>query len=343
MQDFAERLLNWFDLNGRKNLPWQQGVSPYRVWVSEIMLQQTQVTTVIPYYERFMTNFPRIDLLAQANQDEVLHLWTGLGYYARARNLHKTAQQIMTDYNGEMPLTQWELETLPGIGRSTAGAIIAICTGQRATILDGNVKRVLSRVFMIEGWPGQSKTSRELWHKAEQLTPDTRVPEYTQAIMDLGAMVCTRSSPKCQLCPFEGNCRAYKTQTTDQYPGRKPKKEMPVRQIKMLVIESDHGILLEKRPPRGIWGGLWSFPELATEAQVKTYAETLGIRILTSASLPTLRHTFSHYHLDIEPLHLQITNATSLKGQDSNLIWFNKEDPETLGLSGVVTKILESR
>ena len=343
MQDFAARLLAWFDQHGRKNLPWQQDITPYRVWVSEIMLQQTQVTTVIPYYDNFMARFPRLEILANASQDEVLHLWTGLGYYARARNLHKTAQQVVADYNGVMPLTQAELETLPGIGRSTAAAIVAICTGQRAAILDGNVKRVLARVFRIDGWPGQTTTLKALWQQAEQLTPDQRVPDYTQAIMDLGAMVCTRSSPRCQLCPFESSCGAYQTQTIDQYPGRKPKKDLPVRQVTMLVIESRDGILLEKRPQSGIWGGLWSFPELTTEAEVHTYAEKHGLRIRSTVSLPPLRHTFSHYHLDIQPLHLKIADSSGIREPEADATWFKPENPKTLGLSGVVTKILESR
>ena len=219
MTSFAKQLLDWFDQNGRKTLPWQTNKTPYRVWVSEIMLQQTQVATVVPYFIKFLNRFPSVDELAAATEDEVLHLWTGLGYYARARNLHTTAKKVMKVHNGELPATVNELVTLPGIGRSTAGAIAAICHETHAAILDGNVKRVLARHFTIGGWPGKTETQKSLWNKAESLTPHDRIADYTQAIMDLGATVCTRSSPDCPACPYFKSCQARINGTIDQYPG----------------------------------------------------------------------------------------------------------------------------
>ncbi|MDA0977532.1 MAG: A/G-specific adenine glycosylase, partial [Proteobacteria bacterium] len=291
---FADRLLDWFDSHGRKDLPWQLEISAYRVWVSEIMLQQTQVATVIPYFERFLARFPTVDRLAAANQDEVLHLWTGLGYYARARNLHKAAQQVMTDYNGEFPQTLEELTALPGIGRSTAGAILSICFGVRAPILDGNVKRVLTRVFAIEGWPGQAAVQKQLWAKADELTPSTRVADYTQAIMDLGALICRRSSPDCGACPFESDCLARQEDRIKAFPGSKPRKALPVRSTCMMVIQGKDGVLLEKRPPTGIWGGLWSLPE---SDEPEAFLEQHGLQATEIASLAPFRHSFTHYHL----------------------------------------------
>ncbi len=342
MQDFASDLLAWFDLHGRKDLPWQQNITPYRVWISEIMLQQTQVATVIPYYEKFMKKFPSVEKLALADQEQVLHQWTGLGYYARARNLHKAARKVVRDYDGKVPLTTSALEALPGIGQSTAAAIVAICAGQRAAILDGNVKRVLARNFAIEGWPGQSQTLKQLWQKAQELTPIERVADYTQAIMDLGAIICTRNTPKCYVCPFEKQCYANVTQTVDRYPGKKPTKNTPTKTVTMLIIESSKGILLEKRPQSGIWGGLWSFPEVS-EKKARPQLKRLGYKIIKSVLLPQIKHTFSHYHLDIKPLHLQVEPADALQETSTSRIWFNPSNPQPIGLSGVVTKILESR
>ena len=342
MQEFARDLLAWFDEHGRKDLPWQHNITPYRVWISEIMLQQTQVATVIPYYEKFMQKFPSIEELAHASQEQVLHQWTGLGYYARARNLHKTARNITKEYNGKMPMTASALEALPGIGRSTAAAIVAICSGQRAAILDGNVKRVLARIFAIEGWPGQSLTLKRLWQKAQELTPPDRVADYTQAIMDLGAIVCTRSEPKCQLCPFEPRCKARLTQSIENYPGKKPSKNIPTKQITMLVIESSEGILLQKRPQSGVWGGLWSFPELP-EKNAEHHLKRLGYNIIKSILMPPLKHTFTHYHLDIKPLHLHVEPSNEVEEPPTSTIWFDPSNPQPIGLSGVVTKILESR
>ena len=342
MQDFASDLLAWFDLNGRKELPWQKNITPYRVWVSEIMLQQTQVATVIPYYEKFMKKFPRVEQLANASQEQVLHQWTGLGYYARGRNLHKAARKVVRDYDGNVPLTTSALESLPGIGQSTAAAIVAICTGQRAAILDGNVKRVLARNFAIGGWPGQSQTLKQLWQKAQELTPLNRVADYTQAIMDLGAIVCTRTTPRCHVCPFEKQCNAHLTKTVDRYPGKKPTKNIPTKAVTMLIIESSKGILLEKRPQSGIWGGLWSFPEVA-EQEAKPQLRRLGYKIIKSVLLPQIKHTFTHYRLDIKPLLLQVEPSSAMQENSNSRIWFDPSNPEPIGLSGVVTKFIESR
>ncbi len=339
MEDFATRLLNWFDEKGRKNLPWRHPLSPYRVWVSEIMLQQTQVATVIPYFERFVSRFPTIDMLASASEDEVLHQWTGLGYYARARNLHNAAREIMAEYNGDIPLSVSQLQALPGIGRSTAGAIYATCTDRRAAILDGNVKRVLARCFTISGWPGQAATLKALWEKAEQLTPETRVADYTQAIMDLGAMVCTRRNPCCDACPFAAECVAHGTGAIEQYPGKKPRSPMPVKKTTMLMIESAGEILLEKRPSAGLWGGLYSFPE-CDENDLPAFLATQGLRLGSSEALAPFRHTFTHFHLDILPIRVAVSERTLL-GEPGRYCWYSPAAPAQIGLTRPVSILLE--
>ncbi len=338
---FAPRLLNWFDKFGRKDLPWQQNVTPYRVWVSEIMLQQTQVTTVIPYFQRFMETFPTVTALADANQDSVLHRWTGLGYYARARNLHKAAWQIVTDFNGELPLTVDELTALPGIGRSTAGAIVAICNDKFAVILDGNVKRVLSRYFTIEGWPGQTSVANKLWQRAEQLTPNKRVAHYTQAIMDLGATLCTRSNPDCPACPFNSDCLAHQSDRIESHPGRKPKKTLLTKTTCMLVITNHDGeIMLEKRPSHGLWGGLWSFPE-TNLADVDSRLADLPVIPHGKRPMKAFRHTFTHFHLEITPIHVQVTTEDKMREQEK-FCWYSLTHPPSIGLTRPVTRIIES-
>ena len=259
---FQSRLLGWFDRHGRKTLPWQHDKTPYRVWVSEIMLQQTQVATVIPYFERFMARFPSVAYLADAKQDEVLHLWTGLGYYARARNLHSAAQVVMAEHGGEFPVQSLDaMAALPGIGLSTAGAIISISTGRRAVILDGNVKRVLTRLHGVQGWPGRTAVHRELWRLAERYTPSERLPDYSQAMMDLGATLCTRSKPGCLICPFADVCIAHARGEEWRFPEAKPKKTLPERHTRMLLLCGDDGhVLLEQRPPSGLWGRAVVFP-----------------------------------------------------------------------------------
>ncbi len=343
MKDFAARLLDWFDRHGRHDLPWQQQKTPYRVWISEIMLQQTQVSTVIPYYERFMARFPSVDTLAAASQDEVLHLWTGLGYYARARNLHKTAQRIVAQYNGEFPGTQSELEELPGIGRSTAAAIIAICSNQRAAILDGNVKRVLARVFAIEGWPGQTATSKALWQIAETLTPETRVADYTQAIMDLGATLCTRSKPSCEVCPFNHDCQAQQLGRIADFPGKKPRKALPVRETVMLLIEHDGSLLLQQRPTEGLWGGLYGLPECSDHANVAATLARLSISALAQQPLEPFRHTFTHFHLDITPLQITAAGRANQIAATDDYLWYDPDQPLEIGLTKPATRLIHSK
>ncbi len=303
ISEFSQPLLEWYDQFGRHDLPWQQAINPYRVWVSEIMLQQTQVTTVIPYYQRFMQRFPQVGDLAAASQEEVLAHWAGLGYYARGRNLHKAAQQVVDKHQGQFPDDFEQILALPGIGRSTAGAILSISLQQRFPILDGNVKRVLSRYFAVQGWPGEKKVEAELWLKADQLTPDTRFADYTQAIMDLGATVCKRSKPLCAQCPVNKTCRALVEDRVAIFPYSKPKKEKPVKQAWFVLRLNDKGeILFHKRPQKGIWAGLWSFPEFDCRADADRYLQSGTTAAKSLIEWEYFRHTFSHYHLDIFPL-----------------------------------------
>ena len=338
---FATRLLSWFDRHGRKDLPWQHDITPYRVWVSEIMLQQTQVSTVIPYFERFMASFPDVHALAGADIDRVLHHWTGLGYYARARNLHRAAQMVAEDFDGEFPISVEELQSLPGIGRSTAGAIRAIAHRQWAPILDGNVKRVLARYHTIDGWPGQSAVASQLWKYAEQYTPTERTADYTQAIMDLGATLCTRSKPACERCPLSENCAGLAQGNPTAYPGKKPRRKQPVRQCLFLVIRDASGaILLEQRPANGLWGGLWVFPQCEREEDIPALCARLGCEADSWDLLPEQRHTFSHFHLDYQPALIQ--GKRQSKAMDSpGLVWYNPSTPLELGTAQPVRKLLE--
>ena len=300
-KQFAKRVLSWFDEHGRKNLPWQMDATPYRVWVSEIMLQQTQVATVIPYYAAFMQRFSSIQALADAPQDDVLAHWSGLGYYARARNLHRCAIEVVQHHDGEMPSSLDELIALPGIGRSTAGAIASLSMGKPEPILDGNVKRVLARTYGVEGWPGQKKVQDALWQISEAVTPKTNTGQFNQAMMDLGATLCKRSKPDCARCPVAKTCFALKQDNIASYPGKKPKKVTPVKQTVMLVIKDEQGkLLLQKRPATGIWGGLWSLPEVKDAAAVPAWLSAQQYNPVTGAQqIDAFRHTFSHYHLDI--------------------------------------------
>ncbi len=341
---FADRLLNWYDNHGRHNLPWHHNRNAYRVWVSEIMLQQTQVATVIPYFEAFMASFPDVQALAAAPVDDVLSHWSGLGYYARARNLHKAARQVVDEHGGEFPQNQEALETLTGIGRSTAAAIIAQAFGKRAAILDGNVKRVLARYHAVPGWPGQTPVLKQLWQHAEQHTPDERVRDYTQGIMDLGAIVCTRSKPACESCPVNNGCQAYARNETKLYPGSKPKKEKPEKTTWMLILEDNEGrILLERRPPSGIWGGLWSLPELDPAYGAEELQEACKTKLGLACSDPELisgfRHTFSHYHLHIQPARLPVTGSTKVADADSQR-WVHRDQALTLGLPAPIRTLL---
>lgn len=343
--NFSSTLINWYAAHGRHNLPWQQDRSLYRVWISEIMLQQTQVATVIPFFQRFMARFPDARALADADQDEVLHLWTGLGYYARARNLHKTAQIIRDDFAGHFPENFDEVLNLPGIGRSTAGAILAQALNKRHAILDGNVKRVLTRLFAIEGWPGKKEIENQLWDIAESITPDQHLTEYTQAIMDLGATVCARK-PDCSVCPFSEHCVANQQGNMTDYPTPKKRKILPVKTTFMLVLKNSKGeILLHQRPSSGIWGGLWSLPEFneSTLDNLSTWCESeLGLSIQRPEALSEFRHTFSHFHLDILPVIAQTNVLANHVMEADNRVWYNTQQPETLGLPAPVVKILKS-
>ena len=340
-EQFHTAVLAWFDRHGRHDLPWQARKTAYFTWISEIMLQQTQVKTVIPYFQRFVERFPSVHDLARAELDEVLHLWTGLGYYARARNLHKTARIISQDFGGEFPQTVEEVAALPGIGRSTAGAIIAIATGQRAAILDGNVKRVLARFYAVEGWPGSTAVAKQLWEHAERNTPVERVGDYTQAMMDLGATVCTRSKPACRHCPLQRDCQAHARGLTDRLPSPRPKKNLPVKQTLMLLIHNEKGeVLLQQRPPTGIWGGLWSLPEVA---DLRDVPATLGLELNAEATevLEPVRHTFSHYHLDITPAKVAVQSPAPRIMEAVPTLWYNVDQPANIGLAAPVKRLLE--
>ncbi len=338
----SQHILEWFDHSGRKDLPWQQGINPYRVWLSEIMLQQTQVSTVIPYFQRFLAELPKVEDLAAASEDQVMHLWTGLGYYSRARNLHKTAQLVCSDHGGLFPNTVEQLCELPGIGRSTAGAIVSIAFQQPAAILDGNVKRVLARYHAVDGWPGQSAVAKQLWQFAEAYTPSRRVADYSQAMMDLGATLCTRSKPSCPLCPLNENCQANKQGNPQDYPGKKPKKALPIKTTQMLIIKKPDGeVLLEKRPPSGIWGGLWIFPQLDMDADSSQYClDNFGESPKHIDHWQHYRHTFSHYHLDINPVVIQLNKAPALIMEDNRQLWYNVHQPAAVGLAAPIKKLL---
>ena len=344
MSTFSDQIILWHRQHGRHDLPWQGTRDPYKIWVSEIMLQQTQVSTVIPYFARFMQRFPTVSSLAQADIDEVLHLWTGLGYYARGRNLHKAAQQIVKKFDGQFPKNIDDMMSLSGIGRSTAGAILSFAFSLRHPILDGNVKRVLSRVFEIEGWYGQATIAKIFWDFADKHTPEQEVEIYTQAIMDFGATLCKRSKPLCEQCPIQTDCIAFQKQRTTELPTKKPKKKIPSKACQMVIIRNSEGhILLEQRPPAGIWGGLWCFPQFEIDDDIQTQIKKehgIDIDLLTMGA--KVKHTFSHYHLDIHTFEAQLKNNNGLANQtaDSNLLWLNNENEVTVGLPAPIKKLL---
>ncbi len=341
--DFSQLVLAWFDEHGRKTLPWQQNISPYRVWVSEIMLQQTQVATVIPYFERFMARFPGVGDLAAAPIDDVLHHWSGLGYYARARNLHRAAQLVCGRFDGEFPRDLEAMQELPGVGRSTAGAILSLACGQRQTILDGNVKRVLARFHGIEGWPGTTSVLNQLWGLAERYTPAERVANYNQAMMDLGATLCTRSKPACDRCPVGQHCVARRAGEQHRFPGKKPKKALPAKSTQMLLVRDPAGsILLERRPPAGIWGGLWCLPEIEQGSDPLSWCtSSVGQQASIGRRLPTRRHTFSHFHLDIAPVEILLKQPGCAVLEPGSRLWYNPRQPENIGLAAPVARLLD--
>lgn len=353
MKDFSEKLLAWYDQHGRKDLPWQHAINPYRVWVSEIMLQQTQVKTVIPYYQKFMASFPDIQSLANAKQDAVLKHWSGLGYYARARNMHKAARMVCDDFAGIFPKDLKQMQSLPGIGRSTAAAILSISGNQKQAILDGNVKRVISRVFMIEGWSGRSETLKKMWSLVEELVPDQRNADYTQAIMDLGATVCTRSKPQCENCPFQSDCLAYQQNVIEHFPAKKPKKKLPERYAVMLIIQDHHkAVFMQKRPPVGIWGSLWCFPQFDDEMLAQEWLceyfllKAKGL-LEKSKKQEQLIHTFSHFRLTIQPIIINLPLSSDLKTplnkrvmETDDSLWYNINSEFSGGLASPVQTLL---
>ena len=339
---FAGALLAWFDLHGRKDLPWQHPRTPYRVWLSEVMLQQTQVRTVLAYFERFVAALPSIAELAQAPLDRVLALWSGLGYYSRARNLHRAAQICMESHAGDLPREFDALAALPGIGRSTAAAILAQAFGARHAILDGNVRRVVARWHGVRGWTGSSAVQRELWRYAEMHTPAERVADYTQAIMDLGATVCVYPRPRCEQCPVASGCVALREGSTAELPERKPLREKPTRHTTMLIVRDESGrVLLERRPPTGIWARLWSVPEAAGESLAEDLlSDRYAVRSRSPRALDSFVHTFSHYHLRVQPL-LFSGSAMDRVGDDER-VWVTRDELAQFGLPAPVRRLLQS-
>ncbi|CAM3781094.1 A/G-specific adenine glycosylase [Parendozoicomonas haliclonae] len=337
-------IFHWFDQYGRKHLPWQQNITPYRVWLSEVMLQQTTVAAVIPYFERFTETFPTVADLAAGDVDTVLQLWSGLGYYSRARNLHKAAQMVVNEFGGQFPRSLDDLQKLPGVGRSTAGAIASISMGIKASILDGNVKRVLARLHAVHGWPGKSSVAKELWEITDRYTPDTRLPDWTQAMMDMGATLCTRSKPKCAECPISQWCVAHAEGRETSYPEPKPKKELPEKHVRMLMLLNENGqVLLEKRPPTGIWGGLWSFPEFSAEGDLaETLNETLAMQLTDAEVWNSFRHTFSHYHLHIEPVKAFTEGTANQISDRPDTRWIDLQEALSVGLASPVKKLLQN-
>ncbi len=336
----AERLLRWFDQHGRKDLPWQHPRNAYRVWLSEVMLQQTQVSTVVGYFERFVSALPTLHDLAEVDEDTVLALWSGLGYYRRARFLHRAAQICVEQHGGEMPRDYDALAALPGIGRSTAGAILAQAYGLRFAILDGNVKRVLTRYHGIHGHPSQSAVEKQLWTYADAHTPAARVADYTQAIMDLGATVCMRSRPRCDECPLAEDCVAHRDNLTVQLPSRKPAKAIPTRTTVMLILrDSAHRVLLERRGPAGVWPGLWSLPEASDTNAAWSAAQQLAT-IDDAQMLASFMHVFSHYRLNIDPLLFDGAMAHGGVADNPYQRWCTASELFALGLPAPVRELL---
>jgi len=336
------RLLAWFDRHGRSDLPWKRHRDPYRIWVSEIMLQQTQVSTVIPYYDRFLRRFPTLAHLARARLDTVLHYWTGLGYYARARNLKKSASLILREHGGKFPRDFEAVASLPGIGRSTAGAILAFAFGQRHPILDGNVKRVLARLHAIDTPVNRRDTEQHLWDLAGQYTPATRVADYTQAIMDLGATLCRPRHPDCPRCPLARDCQARASGAPDQFPVRTARRAVPIRHATMLMVRDRRGrVLLMKRPTSGVWGGLWSFPEYSSMHEATRHCrQLLGPAAQVQQPWPELRHQFTHFQLRIQPLPVLFTGKTNGAATGFPAQWVDPRKPARRGLATPVQQLM---
>ena len=343
----AARLLQWFDVAGRHGLPWQHPRAPYRVWLSEIMLQQTQVRVVVPYFERFVAALPDVRALAAATLDEVLALWSGLGYYARARNLHAAAQRCVELHDGDLPRDFDALLALPGIGRSTAGAILSQAWGDRVAILDGNVKRVLCRVHGVDGWPGLPAIEKRLWSIADGHlpgVPDGRMADYTQAQMDFGATLCTRHDPACMLCPLQDDCVALRAGRVDDLPTPKPGKPLPERQTFALLLRDPAGrVLMQRRPPTGIWASLWSLPEHAEADAARTWFERhVGAGFDGGEALAAIAHGFTHFRLSLQPIAWNSVSLHASVRDDADLRWLAREELASLGIPAPIRSLLEA-
>ena len=337
---FAARIIAWQKAYGRNDLPWQGTRDPYPIWVSEIMLQQTQVATVIPYYLRFLARFPDAAALAAAPLDEVLRLWSGLGYYSRARNLHRAAQAIAGEHGGKFPPRFEAVAALPGVGRSTAAAICVFAFGQRHAILDGNVKRVLARFRGIKGYGGDRKIADSLWGEAQRLLPRRAVEAYTQGLMDLGATVCTRSKPRCPMCPVHGDCVAFRRGWTGKVPAPRPRKRLPHKRTLMLALMRAGEILLEKRPPSGVWGGMWCLPEAVRKTDIEAYClKRFGTHVIEIDELPLIAHAFTHFKLDIRPLRLRVS-ALVPEAAEPGVMWLSVEEARGAAIPAPVRRIL---
>lgn len=337
----TSRILSWYQNHGRQQLPWRSQITPYRVWIAEIMLQQTQVATATGYFERFLVDFPTLEHLAAAPLDQVLHRWSGLGYYARARNLHRTARLLVEQHQGSFPTTVEQLVALPGIGRSTAGAILSIALGVRAPILDGNVKRLLSRLHAVEGWSGERAVEQRLWQLAEAHTPAASFSDYTQAVMDLGALVCTRTHPHCVACPVAQHCLARQQGRTAELPTPRPRRSMPVRELNWLLLRNaSQALLLEQRPATGVWGGLWAFPECSIDADLEREVQARwGLRVTAMASLPHFEHLFTHLRLRVWPQLIDVEPAEGAPLHPGSR-WCNIRQPCRVGLAAPVARLL---
>jgi A/G-specific adenine glycosylase len=339
--EFAERLLSWFQRHGRHDLPWQHPRTPYRVWLAEIMLQQTQVGTVIPYFQRFVAALPGLPELAAASEERVLALWSGLGYYRRARYLHQAARRCVERHGGELPDDMGALQALPGIGRSTAAAICAQAFGRPEPILDGNVKRVLCRLFAVQGWPGEAQVQKRLWALAEQLMPSRHCADYTQAIMDLGATLCTRAQPNCAACPLSNRCRARLDGSVDSLPAARPQRPSPWRECVMLVLQDAQGrVLMQRRDGPGVWQGLWSLPQFEGLPQASERALTLGAET-SGEPLTPIEHAFTHYRLRIQPWRARCPSARARIGDNPALRWISRAELPDTGIPAPVRRLLE--
>lgn len=340
MSAFAQRLVRWQVRHGRHNLPWQRTRDPYRIWLSEVMLQQTQVATVIPYYLSFLERFPDVKSLAAASLEEVLSLWSGLGYYSRARNLHATARAVVASRGGRFPRTRRALQALPGIGRSTAAAIAVFAAGEREAILDGNVKRVLARHFAVRGFPGDKRFEARLWALAERELPARNIETYTQALMDLGALVCTRARPACPSCPVGASCASFAQGKVKAYALGRPRRARPLRKTSMLLLLQDGEVLLERRPPTGVWGGLWCLPEMPSGSDPRAYCERrFGAKLASVEPLAILHHGFTHFALDITPLVCRLDGAAHCAAEPGQ-VWLPLEEAPGAALPAPVKKLL---